>query len=872
MDDLAENVDDLICVVDKVVGSQMDTILVLLVGWVMFGAVIFLVSHLIYSTLNTEAGSPSSSLSSSIPSLSVSPPCDIPPVLGQDQHSVKYIQEVLQFLISSGESFRQDILSIWREKLTHYAKLHSQEEGILVSFTEIDVASLQIHLENITVENVQMDKLDMQSDVKLSVQMKLKHMVENKPRRRSGSSGRGSLTDWDLAVEDLSGRLRITFGTLDQSITTKFEGWPDLILNLTSCNPDFMNAQVDALGQVIRNIASKALRCTQLDLRSDTLKNFPNYKKSVFQSNAQNNSLSNKGGSKPFSREVTGIGQNSCIKQMGVKVVKATNIGAKEEKVQAYVVIEVDEPSQRFQTRTLEGSNCVWDQHFSVNLTKYSSEILFEIWDQSKKAEKFLGLGIVSISELMSTPSQRHVIPLQGRPYEEDQVSGLLTIEFVFKDSGLNKASWTNGVMPGVHRTFETSENRDSSINKKTIYTRQEQISVPGIISGKKVAEMALKDIMLNKNMNNGSQPSKSTLLMHQVRTVISPKVLKNREKLGGETSSPTDITDDASESVGDVSITSKDSVECLRPASPRLYFSEKVEFVPEVENYQKYSRGRKHKRNLISSFRRSFKGPRSLSSHGVGVNGDQDDNHLSPCVRIRSASENRGADLNLCGGGGRGVLSNNEDGSSLSDVSAISNVSNKTYYTEESSLVLEVYERGRLHHYLIPVQAAKQGKFQKRGTKLHIYMDHIFTAQHIKLGTVCHVCSRLIPLRLGKQAYVCRDCGVTCHKQCHTRVESHCPRTSLDKMELYRGSFIVKMQKSRFLFRRNKKFSSGSISDHKQSRSSSTRGPASVSDTGSGRKRGTPLQSVSLDTGKSRLNILRKNIFRRKHRTAKSK
>ena len=53
MGDLAEQVDDLICVVDKVVGSQMDTVLVLLVGWVMFGAVIFLVSHLIYSTLNT---------------------------------------------------------------------------------------------------------------------------------------------------------------------------------------------------------------------------------------------------------------------------------------------------------------------------------------------------------------------------------------------------------------------------------------------------------------------------------------------------------------------------------------------------------------------------------------------------------------------------------------------------------------------------------------------------------------------------------------------------------------------------------------------------------------------------------------------------
>ena len=74
------------------------------------------------------------------------------------------------------------------------------------------------------------------------------------------------------------------------------------------------------------------------------------------------------------------------------------------------------------------------------------------------------------------------------------------------------------------------------------------------------------------------------------------------------------------------------------------------------------------------------------------------------------------------------------DDGSSMSDVSAISNVSNKTFITEESSLVLETYEKGRLHHYLIPLMAAKAGKFQKRGTKLHIYLDHVFTAQHIKL------------------------------------------------------------------------------------------------------------------------------------------
>ena len=38
----------------------------------------------------------------------------------------------------------------------------------------------------------------------------------------------------------------------------------------------------------------------------------------------------------------------------------------------------------------------------------------------------------VSVTELLATASQRHVIPLQGRPYEEDQVTGMLTVEFLF--------------------------------------------------------------------------------------------------------------------------------------------------------------------------------------------------------------------------------------------------------------------------------------------------------------------------------------------------------------------------------------------------------------------------------------------------------
>ena len=51
--------------------------------------------------------------------------------------------------------------------------------------------------------------------------------------------------------------------------------------------------------------------------------------------------------------------------------------------------------------------------------------------------------------------------------------------------------------------------------------------------------------------------------------------------------------------------------------------------------------------------------------------------------------------------------------------------------------------------------------------------------------GTFCGACEESIPMRLGKQAYVCRDCGLVCHKPCHVRVGEHCAQTSLPTMEL---------------------------------------------------------------------------------------
>jgi hypothetical protein len=66
---------------------------------------------------------------------------------------------------------------------------------------------------------------------------------------------------------------------------------------------------------------------------------------------------------------------------------------------------------------------------FCSDLSPNTAELLFEIYDRANKANRFLGLGIVGVEELLINPSQRQVISLQSRPYEADEVSGTLTVE-----------------------------------------------------------------------------------------------------------------------------------------------------------------------------------------------------------------------------------------------------------------------------------------------------------------------------------------------------------------------------------------------------------------------------------------------------------
>lgn len=122
----------------------------------------------------------------------------------------------------------------------------------------------------------------------------------------------------------------------------------------------------------------------------------------------------------------------SSGRRLLVKIVKGDGLMQAKD---PYCVVEMDEPPQKNQTGSRQGSSPFWDEHFLFDLSNASSEILFEVYDRPNgpnEYPKFLGLGLVGIDELAVGISSSQVIGLQPRPYETQNVTGAITVEFVF--------------------------------------------------------------------------------------------------------------------------------------------------------------------------------------------------------------------------------------------------------------------------------------------------------------------------------------------------------------------------------------------------------------------------------------------------------
>lgn len=131
-----------------------------------------------------------------------------------------------------------------------------------------------------------------------------------------------------------------------------------------------------------------------------------------------------------------------------IKLIRAQRLNFEDKtNLQPYVTIEIDEPAQKFTSAPSHTVNPHWDQNAEFEINELSDEVLFEVYglpeSAANKNNKFLGLAIagknslkcfilttiLGLSEMRKSNERVHNLQLQSRPYQNDRVSGILTIQ-----------------------------------------------------------------------------------------------------------------------------------------------------------------------------------------------------------------------------------------------------------------------------------------------------------------------------------------------------------------------------------------------------------------------------------------------------------
>lgn len=168
----------------------------------------------------------------------------------------------------------------------------------------------------------------------------------------------------------------------------------------------------------------------------------------------------------------------SSGRRLLVKVVKGEGLSHATD---PFVIIEMDEPQQKNQTGARQGTNPYWDEHFLFDLSPSSAEILFEVYDRNPagidEPPKFLGLGLVGVDELAVGPASSQILALQPRPYENDDVQGAITVEFVFIEGAEVPAGRRPYKMKEALKISNTQPNGNYEMNKVANIQQQQRLT-----------------------------------------------------------------------------------------------------------------------------------------------------------------------------------------------------------------------------------------------------------------------------------------------------------------------------------------------------------------------------------------------------------
>ncbi|XP_046675386.1 uncharacterized protein LOC124364163 isoform X14 [Homalodisca vitripennis] len=750
MADLADKIDDMICTFEGEGETTMDTVAMYMFGWMMFGLVVLGIGKFVYGnfvankdlkTQNVIVEPPvtvTKSENSVVDAAVKQPPKDIvvkssgggkyvpptppsrkrlgsrsgrpvvgpakpkstnlihppPTATGPESESVKWVNELF-FWLYSDLVIVNELLSVWIQSLNDFTKKSVDEHGVGAEFVRVLGETQTPVLSNVFCECAPNDDVTITCDCEATPALQLKVF------RQKGE--KVEVSHYRVNVNRFRARLSIFCITEKLLADVKCDGWPDIKVSLAQVGAIKNNMDESQLQEVITEIVTVALRNTEVHFNLSQYPTCPRLNRYVPPPShllpVHYDSLLN-------SSHSMSINSKTADKRLLVKVVKAVGLGCKKGVQEPFCIVELDEPPQKNQTSLKKDTDSpVWDEHFLFDISGHTSEILFEVYDRAQGENKFLGLAIVGVEELLINPSQRQTISLQSRPYQEDTVSGMLTLEFLFIEGA---------DLPQMgDKPFKLKETLKSvSPSGKTVTTTKTVFAKPGPTTehltngGDGVTDSALRDLEL-RNKGPPTQTSKSTLIIHSVQRQPQKQLLKVEQTRGGRWH--------------EVAIDDQQGM-------------------------------------------RETTGPGGTQGQHVHIlqpSDNQAEGYLSVPPREGSTR------------------------SSLSEASGISGASNRTYINEASTLVLETIENGIKKYYLVPLSIAQKSKWKKKGTKLHIFNDHTFIAKHLPGGTQCQVCSKVLPRRLGKQGYECRDCQLKCHKMCHIRADNTCPSSNIQSIEL---------------------------------------------------------------------------------------
>ncbi|XP_050555673.1 phospholipid transfer protein C2CD2L isoform X9 [Spodoptera frugiperda] len=786
MADLAEAVDDLICSFDYM-DTAMDNLVMLIFIWILFSIVLLGIAKWAYSrfankvaevdtkqkatveevkktsneiinsadsVLVTSAKVKSASFKPAKPTgfVPATPPNKrrlgrmspgpeqltlkkhqsiiVPTCTGPDPPSVQWVNDLLTWLYND-LVIVNELVQQWIVSMNEFSKKSVEEQGIGVEL----VRALDSHPPSISNVFCECDSKD---DVTITCDCEATPAFQLKAFSQRGE--KVEVSHYRVNVNRFRARLNVVCVTDKLTGELKCDGWPEVKVALAPVGALRPNATENDLQQTISDIVVSALRSTNLQFNLAHYPTCPRLRRYVetpgprlplhYDSMLQQDRQMYTSTPNSTAGSVTLLGD----KRLLVKLVCAKDLGGKTGCVAPYCVVEMDEPPQKNQTAfKKDTNNPQWEEHFLFDLSPQTAELLFEVYDRTgppspgggPSQHRFLGLGLVGIDELLAAPSQRQQIALQTRPMEDHDVSGTLTVEFLFIEGADIPDLGSRPVK--IKESLRTlSPHGHLTTTTKTIFKQNGH-------DNSQLTESALRELELSPT----NAANKSTLIIHSVQRQ------------------------------GD-------------------YVQQQNENVPPEPA------PRKRRRDFFGTIKR-----RLGRSRTRGASLDLTDSEVENQSRIRSISAERNAhekalsipNRNVYSAGASPAQSGDESRtsrrSSLSEVSGFSTASARTFIHEASTLVLETIEAGIKKHYLVPLTIAQRSRWRRKGIKLHIYNEHTFIAKHLSGGTVCEVCTKTIARRLGKQGYECRDCMLKCHKHCHVKVATNCPRSTVHNMEL---------------------------------------------------------------------------------------